>query len=67
VRNESFIEGNETVYKSVYNTNLSDNPDFDMYRTVYAMTIVAIIGTNLIRGLVYAKVSKPDSIFLTWL
>lgn len=49
---------NETVYNNVtvFNTNLADNPDFEMYRTVYALIVVAIIATNLIRGLVYAKV-----------
>ncbi|XP_054266785.1 ATP-binding cassette sub-family C member 5-like isoform X5 [Macrosteles quadrilineatus] len=62
-RTESFIVDNETLTRNVtvINPNLADNPDFEMYRTVYALTIVAIIATNLIRGLVYAKVSLKAS------
>lgn len=58
VKNESAFVGNETVYENVtvFGTSMADNPDFEMYRLVYALTILAILSTNIIRGLVYAKV-----------
>uniref|UniRef100_A0A1B6LUM9 Multidrug resistance-associated protein 5-like n=1 Tax=Graphocephala atropunctata TaxID=36148 RepID=A0A1B6LUM9_9HEMI len=63
VKNESIVIGNETIYENVtvFGTSMADNPDFEMYRTVYALTIVAIIATNLVRGFVYARVSLNAS------
>lgn len=60
VKNESVFLGNETIYENVtvFGTSMADNPDFEMYRLVYALTILAILSTNVIRGLVYAKVSS---------
>uniref|UniRef100_A0A1B6GY24 ABC transporter domain-containing protein n=1 Tax=Cuerna arida TaxID=1464854 RepID=A0A1B6GY24_9HEMI len=63
VKNESVVVDNETIYENVtvLGTSMADNPDFEMYRTVYALTIVGIIATNLLRGFVYARVSLNAS------
>ena len=38
--------------------NINDNPDFGLYQMVYALTIAVILGTSLLRGLVFTKVSE---------
>ncbi|XP_075225132.1 ATP-binding cassette sub-family C member 5-like isoform X2 [Lycorma delicatula] len=42
---------------SVISANIADNPDFEMYKTVYASTIVIIVISNFIRGFLVTKVT----------
>lgn len=64
VRNESVFIGNETVYENVtvFGSSLADNPDFDVYRSIYAVTVIAILATNLIRGFVFANVCTVSAL-----
>lgn len=41
--------------------NINDNPDFGLYQMVYALTIAVILGTSLLRGLVFTKVTLRAS------
>nr|CAD7589367.1 unnamed protein product [Timema genevievae] len=50
-------ELNETVLSN----NINDNPDFSMYQLVYSVMIAVILGTSLLRGLVFTKVTLRAS------
>nr|CAD7196531.1 unnamed protein product [Timema douglasi] len=50
-------EFNETVLSN----NINDNPDFSMYQLVYSVMIAVILGTSLLRGLVFTKVTLRAS------
>uniref|UniRef100_A0A1B6CJL9 Uncharacterized protein n=1 Tax=Clastoptera arizonana TaxID=38151 RepID=A0A1B6CJL9_9HEMI len=50
--------GNSTMQVNnvtVLSPNIGDNPDFNMYRIVYAMTIGVVLVGNLIRGFAFTK------------
>lgn len=56
--------GNTTVVVNnvtVPSTNIADNPDFNTYWLVYAMTIVVILASNFIRGLAFSKATLTAS------
>ncbi|XP_049811214.1 ATP-binding cassette sub-family C member 5-like isoform X4 [Schistocerca nitens] len=52
--------GNVTVISH----NLNDNPKYHMYQLVYAVTIAVILGTSLLRGFMFTKVSLRASTIL---
>jgi hypothetical protein len=50
---------NATVFinnQTMPSHNINDNPDFSMYQLVYAVMIPVILGTSLLRGLIFTKV-----------
>ncbi|XP_023713114.1 multidrug resistance-associated protein 5 isoform X5 [Cryptotermes secundus] len=59
--------GNATVFvnnQTMPSHNINDNPDFPMYQLVYAVTIPVILGTSLLRGLTFTKVTLRASSYL---
>ncbi|XP_021928372.1 multidrug resistance-associated protein 5-like isoform X2 [Zootermopsis nevadensis] len=59
--------GNATVFvnnQTEPSHNISDNPDFPMYQMVYAVMIAVILGTSLLRGLAFTKVTLRASSYL---
>jgi len=63
--------GNSTVFinnQTMPSHNINDNPDFSVYQMVYALMIAVILGTSLLRGLAFTKVTlKASSCLHTWL
>lgn len=56
--------GNSTVFvnnQTMPSHNINDNPDFSVYQMVYALMIAVILGTSLLRGLAFTKVTLKAS------
>ncbi|XP_042240635.1 multidrug resistance-associated protein 5-like isoform X3 [Homarus americanus] len=55
--NTTVVIGNETIISD----NIADNPDCQFYQTVYGCFILIILGTSLIRGFAFMKVTLVAS------